>query len=74
MAQYMHSNKGAPHSDIIAPLRALTRLHARFKWTREWIGRNCVTLWVRMAYRGGYRLVGILLLEDLSYVAFGPHI
>ena len=35
VAQYMHSNKGAPHSDIIAPLRALTRLHARFKWTRE---------------------------------------
>ena len=35
MAQYMHSNKGAPHSDIIAPLRALTILHARFKWTRE---------------------------------------
>ena len=30
-----HSNKGAPYSDIIAPLRALTRLHARFNWTRE---------------------------------------
>ena len=34
MAQYMHSYKGAPHSDIIAPLRVLTRLHSRFKCTR----------------------------------------
>ena len=35
MAQYMYSNKDAPHCDIIQWLRALTRLHARFKWTRE---------------------------------------
>ena len=35
MAQYMHSEKCRPHSNTIAPLRALIRLHARFEWTRE---------------------------------------
>ena len=35
MVQYMHSEKCRPHSNTIAPLRALIRLHARFAWTRE---------------------------------------
>ena len=34
VAAYMRSEGGTPHSDVTAPLRALTHHNTKFEWTR----------------------------------------
>ena len=72
VAQYMRSKKGSPHSDITAQLRALTRLHARFKWTREYYNA-----FEELKRRISHKMVLVLYRlhpETRRYMDHGPSI
>ena len=69
MVQYMCSEKGTPLSNMTAPLRALTRLHARFEWTRE-----CHNIFEELKRRISHKTVLVLYMlqpETQRYVDHG---
>ena len=72
VTQYMRSKKGSPHSDITAQLRALTSLHARFKWTRE-----CYNAFEEIKTMISHKMVLVLYRlhpETRRYMDHGPSI
>ena len=70
VAQYMRCDKGTPHADVTAPLRALTRANVRFMWDKK-----CQWAFEELKRRISQRTVLVHYVPDLDtrlYVDHGP--